>query len=250
MKITVITVCFNAIETLEDTLRSVFVQDYPNVEYILKDGGSTDGTLAVLEKYRSKLAHIITEPDAGMYDAYNVALKYATGDIISLLNADDMFANPEILSHVVRRFQTSRADAVYGDLIYVNRTFPDQVVRYWRSGFYRKDRFRMGWMPPHPSFFLKKEAYDLYGGFDTRLQSAADYELMLRMLYGKGLTASWLPEVLVRMRSGGKSNASLRGHLFANREDALAWRYNGLQPHPLTFLLKPLRKLPQFILKP
>ena len=250
MKITVITVCFNAIDTLEDTLRSVLTQDYPNVEYIVQDGGSTDGSLELLEKYRPRLARLISEPDAGMYDAYNKSLKYATGDVISLLNADDMYSTPEILSHVAQRFAATQADAVYGDLVYVDRNYANQVVRYWRSGFYRRERFRYGWMPPHPSFFLKKEAYDLYGGFDTRLHSAADYELMLRMLYKNGLTASWLPEVLVRMRSGGKSNATLRSHLVANREDAHAWRMNELRPHPLTFLLKPLRKLPQFIIKP
>jgi glycosyltransferase involved in cell wall biosynthesis len=250
MKITVITVCFNAIETLEDTLQSVLTQDYPHIEYIVQDGGSTDGSMELLERYRPMLARLISEPDMGMYDAYNKSLAYATGDVVALLNADDMFATPEILSHVARRFETSQADAVYGDLVYVDRAFANQVMRYWRSGFYRRERFRYGWMPPHPSFFLKRAAYEQYGGFDTRLQSAADYELMLRMLYKHGLSASWLPEVLVRMRTGGKSNASLKSHLVANREDASAWRLNKLSPHPLTFLLKPLRKLPQFLIKP
>lgn len=249
-KITVITVCFNAVETIEDTLRSVLTQDYPNVEYIVMDGGSTDGTLQILEQHRDKLAVLHSGPDEGMYDAYNKGLKLATGDIVSLLNADDVFANPQVLSRVAERFAQTCSDAVYGDLVYVDRNMPNQVLRYWRSGFYRRERFKLGWMPPHPAFFLKLEAYRTYGSFDTRLQSAADYELMLRMLYKNGLAASWLPEVLVRMRTGGRSNASLANRLFANREDAKAWQLNGLRPLPFTLWLKPLRKLPQFLIKP
>ena len=249
LTITVITACFNAADTLEDTLRSVLTQDWPNVEYIVMDGGSTDGSLAVLESYRDKIAHLRSAPDQGMYDAYNQGLKLATGEVVALLNADDMYANPSVLRRVAERFEQTLANAIYGDLVYVSRSDPNQVVRYWRSGFYRRERFKYGWMPPHPAFFLKRAAYEQHGGFDLRLHSAADYELMLRMLYKNGLTASWLPEVLVRMRSGGKSNATMGNRLSANREDAEAWRMNELQPLPFTFWLKPLRKLSQFIIK-
>lgn len=250
MKITVITACFNAEETLEDTLRSVLTQDHPDLEYIVMDGGSTDGSLQILERYQPQLTKLVSAPDEGMYDAYNRGLEYATGDVVALLNADDMYANPQVLSLVAERFRQTCADAVYGDLVYVGRENPSQVLRYWRSGFYRRERFKFGWMPPHPAFFLRREAYQRYGGFDTRLQSAADYELMLRMLYKHGLAAGWVPEVLVRMRSGGKSNATLSNRLFANREDRQAWVLNQIKPLPFTLLLKPLRKLPQFLIKP
>lgn len=246
MKITVITIAYNAAETIEATIQSVINQDYKNLEYIIVDGASKDNTLDIVRKYDSHISKIVSEPDTGVYDAMNKGLDLATGDVIAILNADDTYAHPQVLSRVVEALEASDADSCYGDLIYVDRTQADKTTRTWISGPYKKESFLNGWMPPHPSFFAKRKLYQDYGVFNTQLKTSADYELMLRFLFRYNATTVYINEVLVKMKVGGQSNASLKNRIKANQEDRLAWELNELKPGNLTLIKKPLRKIMQF----
>ncbi len=209
------------------------------------DGASTDGTPDIVRNY-GHVAHFISEPDRGAYDAMNKGIALARGSIIGLLNADDTYASPFALEWVAQCLRQTGAAALYADLQYVRRDDPGRIVRHWRSGLFHPERFRWGWMPPHPTFFTYKEHYQKLGGYDTRLRISADYELMLRFLYRHRLSVCYLPKVLVRMRTGGMSNASFRQRWRANQEDHLAWAFNGLKSGPFALWMKPLRKIPQF----
>lgn len=246
MKISIITACFNSERTIAGAIESVLSQDYRDVEYIVVDGKSSDRTLSVVEKYRSRITRVISEKDHGIYDALNKGIGLATGEVIGFLHSDDYYAHPGILSSVAAEFVSGNADSVYGDLQYVDKENPQRVIRHWKSGAYHKNIFLSGWMPPHPSFFLKRECYERFGTFNTSLKSAADYELMLRMLHKHGISTAYLPKVLVKMRVGGQSNASLINRIRANREDRKAWEINGLKPGLLTLWLKPLSKIKQY----
>jgi glycosyltransferase involved in cell wall biosynthesis len=247
MKISVITASFNNADTIEDTIKSVLSQDFPEIEYIIVDGASKDDTLKIAEKYKSKISKIVSEKDAGIYFALNKGIDFATGEIIAFLHADDMYANEKVLSDVMKVFSEKKADSVYGDLHYVDRVDTSKILRNWKSGEYKDGLFLKGWMPPHPAFFLKKSAYEKFGKFDTSFVSAADYELMLRMLHKNKISTNYLPEVIVKMRAGGTSNVSISNRIRANREDRLAWKINGLNPGMLTLIRKPLSKLKQFL---
>lgn len=244
LAVSIITVAYNSAETIRDTLESVRQQTYPHVEHIVVDGASTDGTADIAHSFRH-VARVVSEPDQGAYDAMNKGIALAQGDIIGLLNADDTYASPDAVRWMVDTLLQTGADACYADLQYVRRDRPNRIVRHWHSGPFRPERFRWGWMPPHPTFFTYKKYYEALGGYDPQLHLSADYELMLRFLYKHRLSAGYLPRVLVRMRTGGMSNASLRQRWRANREDRLAWQMNHLTPGPLTLWLKPLRKIPQ-----
>lgn len=244
MKVSVITVCFNAVHTIEATIQSVLEQQYSNLEYIVIDGGSTDGTQEKIKPYLSHIHTFISESDEGMYHALNKGIAACTGDVVALLHADDVYASPDVIAGVAQRIQ--HADAVYGDLMYVKRDNVNQVVRWWKSGTFNRSSFRWGWMPPHPAFFMRRELYHQYGFFNTEFKSAADYELMLRMMYKHHIRVVYWPQTLVKMRVGGKSNVTLSNRLRANQEDRMAWIVNGLTPYFFTLWLKPLRKIPQF----
>jgi len=250
MKISIITVVLNRVDYIEDCIKSVISQDYKDVEYIVIDGGSSDGTLNTIGKYESRISRLVSEPDNGMYDALNKGLRLASGAIIAFLHADDIFAHDQVLSKVAAIFRDTQTDAGYGDLLYVSRNDPTRVVRYWKSGSYNLRRFYWGWMPPHPTFFVKRSIYEKYGMFNLSLSSAADYELMLRFLFKRGITCTYIPEILVKMRTGGQSNVSLRNRIRAHRMDHRAWQVNGLRPYPWTILFKPLSKILQYIRKP
>jgi len=245
MLISIITASYNASTTIEDTLTSVANQLGVAVEHIIQDGASTDGTLAMVRQFAD--VRWYTEPDQGLYDAMNKGIARASGEIIGLLNADDFYPAPDILAAVAEQFRDPSVMAVYGDLDYVDAHHTDKIVRRWRSGAFRQKAFLYGWMPPHPTFFVRKQVYEQYGAFDLRFRISADYELMLRLLYQHQLEVAYLPRVLVKMRAGGVSNATWRQRWLANREDRLAWKVNGLKPYFFTRILKPLRKLGQFI---
>ena len=247
-RISIITVTYNASDHLRDCLDSVREQDV-DVEHILIDGASTDGTLNILDAYQDHLAHVTSEKDEGMYDAANKGIGLATGDVIGILNADDFYFSNDTLSKVVEAFSDEDVDAVYGDLVYVDRNNTGKVIRAWRSGEYQSCKFYQGWMPPHPTFFVRRRVYERYGLFNPELGTAADYELMLRMLLKHGIRAAYIPEILVKMRSGGMSNQSLAGRLKANRMDRKAWTVNDLSPHPWTLWMKPIRKIGQWVNK-
>lgn len=245
-KISVITVCFNASTSIRACLESVASQSV-DLEHIVIDGKSTDKTLTIVDEFRTDpRLRVISEPDNGIYDAMNKGIKLARGQIIGFLNADDRYASPNTLSSVVIALADPAADSCYGDLIYVSQANPQHIVRYWRSGSYNRRGFYFGWMPPHPTFYAKRAVYERYGSFNTALGSAADYEIMLRFLCKNGVSTTYIPEILVAMQTGGVSNRSLKNRIKANRMDRIAWQVNGLKPHPLTLVAKPLRKLGQF----
>lgn len=249
MKVSIITVCYNSEKTLKDTIDSVLEQDYDDIEYIIIDGKSTDGTIGLIESYDSQIDQFISEKDKGMYDALNKGIKMANGELIGILNSDDFYIDKKVISDLVKQIKSDDADALYADLYYVDAKDSSIVKRYWKSGTYKAGKFLKGWMPPHPTFFIKKWAYEKYGGFNLSLKSAADYELMLRMIHKEKVKLSYLPRVIVKMRIGGMSNSSIVNRLKANKEDQKAWKINELKPHPLTFLFKPMRKVFQFLRK-
>jgi glycosyltransferase involved in cell wall biosynthesis len=249
MKVSLITVCYNSADTIEDTIRSVVSQNYPNLEYIIVDGGSKDATLEVINRYKEHITKLVSESDKGIYDAINKGIKLATGDIVGILNSDDSYTDESVIKDVINTFASTGCDCCYADLQYVDRENQTIIKRNWVSGQYKQGMFYKGWMPPHPTFFIKKQYYDLYGDFNLTLKSAADYELMLRMLHFHKLKVSYIPRVLVKMRTGGKSNVTLLNRIKANREDKLAWQINGERPRFYTMLLKPLSKIGQFFMK-
>lgn len=248
MKISIITATYNSAATVRDTLLSIREQRHLDVEHILVDGRSTDRTLEIVSGF-SHVAKIISEKDKGIYDAMNKGISMATGEVVGILNSDDMYTDEQVLADVAKAFEDPRVMTVYADLQYVHPDNTGKVIRTWHSGLYQKRNFYFGWMPPHPTFFVRRSVYDLAGVFNLSLRSAADYELMLRILLKHGLTADYIPRVIVKMRAGGMSNASLWNRLRANKEDRLAWKLNGLEPYFFTLYVKPLRKIHQFIIK-
>lgn len=246
MKVSLITVTKNSERYLEDCLRSVREQDYPDIEHIIIDGASTDGTLSIVAKYPEHIAKWVSEPDYSMYDAINKGMRMATGDIIGTLNSDDMLAAPDIISRIVSVFEQQGVNAVYGDLVYVDQQRPEEVLRMWRGGSYNRHKFRFGWMPAHPTFYFKRSLLEKCGYYETHFFSAADYEFMTRYLYYYRVGAAYLPRLVVRMRSGGMSNGNIMRRLRANRRDYLAMRKNRV-PFPLVVsMLKPVIKLHQY----
>lgn len=249
MKVSIITIAFNSAETIEDTIQSVIAQDYDNIEYIIIDGGSNDDTLNIIEKYKDWIHKVISEPDKGIYDAMNKGVNNASGDLIGILNSDDFYAHSDVISKVVSKITEANTDSIYADLVYVDRNNTNDVTRKWISGSYEDGMFLKGWMPPHPTFFLKKICYDKYGTYTLKLKSAADYELMLRMLHKHKISTTYLPQIITKMRVGGESNVSIKNRIRANKEDAEAWRMNGLKPGAFTRFKKPLSKVKQFLKK-
>ena len=243
MKISIITPSYNSGNTIKSCLESIQQQTYKNIEHILIDGGSKDDTIGIAHTY-SHLTRIVSEPDQGIYDAMNKGIKLANGDIIGILNSDDVYTSQNVIQFVIDRFKNNKVDAVYGDLNYINQN--NKIIRKWRSGEYGQDSFLQGWMPPHPTFFIRRECYEKFGLYNTDFSISADYELMLRMLYKHNLKGAYIPKVLVSMLTGGQSNGSLRKRWMANREDRKAWEINGLKPGSLTLLKKPIKKLIQY----
>lgn len=247
MKISIITVCLNNRATICDTITSVLSQSCEDLEYIIVDGGSDDGTLAVLAEYGNRITRVISEPDHGMYDAMNKGIAVAGGDVIGILNADDVYVDSTVLVRVADLFKNPENDACYADLVYVDAS--GRTVRNWKAGEYVRRKMYTGWMPPHPTFFVRRSCYEQYGGYRTDMGTAADYELMLRYLLCHSITPAYLPGALVRMRIGGSSNCSTVHRLKAHVMDWRAWRVNALWPYPWTVPLKPLRKLGQRVVR-
>ena len=247
MKVSIITVTYNSVATLQDCISSIAAQTYPDIEHIIVDGNSTDGTMKIVQSSQSVAKHV-SEEDNGLYDAMNKGIGLASGDLIGILNSDDIFADFRVIEDVVG--QMKNKDALYSDLCYVDENDLEKVTRYWKSGGYNRNSFKRGWMPPHPTLFVRKELYQKYGLFNTNLVSAADYELMLRFLYKNSCSVAYLPRVTVKMREGGLSNQSLANRMRANKEDKKSWELNNLKMPALLPILKPLRKVHQFFTKP
>lgn len=247
LKISIVTAVYNNREVVVDAIESILAQSFSNVELVLIDGGSTDGTLDALATYRDRISVLTSEPDGGIYDALNKGIRLASGDVVGFLHSDDLLADEHALKRVADAFTDPEVDAVYGDLVYVRRGDPTEVVRYWRAGEFTVDVLGSGWMPPHPTFYVRRHLYDRLGGFDVTYRIAADYDCMLRFLT-KGIRVKYLPHLLVKMRMGGASNRSIGNMLLKSREDYRALKQNRIGA--LRALIgKNLRKLPQFFVR-
>lgn len=245
MKVSLITISFNSARLLEYSLRSVEAQTFPDIEHIVIDGGSTDGTLDIISRHRNRLAKVVSEPDKGIYDAINKGLRLATGDIIGILNSDDMLADVTTIETIVRKMENSGADVLYGDLIYCKSIAQhDSVIRYWRSNPFRPAGLKFGWMPPHPTLYLRRWMYEEMGEYDSTFSISADYDFMLR-LFSCRCTTVYLPNVLVYMSVGGVSNRNMHTMMLKTREDYRALRKNGIGGI-YTVIFKKLRKVYQF----
>ncbi|HEY8784073.1 MAG TPA: glycosyltransferase family 2 protein [Mucilaginibacter sp.] len=243
-KISLITVAFNAESTIDRCIQSVIAQSFKNFEYIIIDGGSTDKTIQIINKYINHVNIFESGPDAGIYDAMNKGIKLAGGDIIGMLNADDFFTDSNILSTVAGAFKQQKADIVYGDLDFVDTQ--DNIVRRWRSGEYTRGKFNWGWMPPHPTFYCKRELFLQFGFYSLEYGTAADYELMLRFMHRRDIKAFYIKKILIGMKIGGISNKSFGNRVNSLFFDLKAMRNNGILFPLITLLLKPFRKFCQY----
>jgi glycosyltransferase involved in cell wall biosynthesis len=249
MKVSIVTIALNAAETIEATINSVLSQDYKNIEYIVVDGGSTDGTLDIINRYKNKIAKVISEPDNGIYDAMNKGLRSSTGDILATLNGDDVYAEKTTVSRMAEFIESNGLDAAYGDMIYVDRRDSMHVKRFWQPGQYKRGAFCHGWVIPHPTFFCRKEIFEKHGYFNDKMQIAADFELMLRLIEKHRINIGYLPKVIVKMSTGGRANV-LQGIIQGNREIISSFRLNGLRLSPWFFVCKPITKMSQLFRKP
>ncbi len=252
MKISVITVTYNSAETIKDCLNSVLAQSSNIYEHIVVDGLSKDPTVKVVNSYKKKYADkkiklkVISEKDSGLYDAMNKGISLAQGDVVGILNSDDLYASKDIIKKVKDVFLSKKIDTLYGDLVYVKKNDTNKIVRYWCSGKFNKKRFYAGWMPPHPTFFVKKDIYIKYGLFNLSLPLAADYEIMLRFLLRYGVSTCYIPLTFVKMRLGGVSNKNIKNLIINYLENKKAWQLNFLKPRFYTIIMKRVLKLRQY----
>lgn len=249
MKVSIITATNNSEKTIEDCIKSLIGQVYMNIEFIIIDNNSTDSTLKIIERYKlkNKSIKLISESDNGLYDALNKGVSYASGDIIGFLHSDDLYFDCSSIFDVVSFFRDNKSDGVYGDLQYVNKENTDKVVRLWKSRVYHPKLLKMGWMPAHPTLFLKKHVYEKHGGFETSYKISADYDFMLRILKDKTLEFGYLPIVITKMRVGGASNRSLKNIIQKTREDYKVVSSNSIGGW-FSILLKNISKIKQFII--
>jgi glycosyltransferase involved in cell wall biosynthesis len=247
LRVSIITIVYNNRATFEECVNNVLSQSYKEIEYIVVDGGSNDGTIDIIQAYRERISQWISEPDHGIYDAMNKGIKMANGEVIGFLHSSDVYAHPRVIEGVVKVFENSNVSSVYGDLQYVDQKDLNRVIRHWKSSPYRRGKFKQGWMPPHPTFFVRREIYEKFGNFNTHFQIAGDYELMLRFLERYRISAVYIPEVLVKMRWGGISNGGVKNILVKSYEDYRAWGMNDLNGSVHTILFKNLCKIPQFL---
>ncbi|MFK7810066.1 MAG: glycosyltransferase family 2 protein [Saprospiraceae bacterium] len=229
MKVSIITATYNRVDTLKDTLESVLSQDYPNIEHIVIDGGSTDGTLELLEKYKGPTFKVKSESDKGVFDALNKGLAMATGDIVGFLHSDDFFASKNIISQVVDNMTSYQVDAVFGDVLFVDAKDISNRKRYYSSQDFTLEKFSETDMPAHPSFFTKRKYYEQYGNFNTSYTIAADLDLLIRFLYTHRLSYRYIDTLMVYMRTGGLSNATLKQRYILNKEAIQTCRANGIE---------------------
>jgi glycosyltransferase involved in cell wall biosynthesis len=242
-KVSIITVCFNSKKSIRDTIESVLSQDYPLLEYIIIDGGSTDQTMSIVKEYDDRVPIIVSEKDSGIYDAMNKGIALASGEIIGMLNSDDIYISRHVVSELIDKMQSENADSVFADLVIVDPDNLDKVLRYYDSSFFSPKKFRFGWMPAHPTFFVKKSLYDKVGPYSLDYKISADYEMLIRLLWVHRASYAYLKKPVVRMRYGGASTANLSRNILLNKEIVQACRANGISTNLFLVLLKIPTKL-------
>ena len=250
MSLSIITVCLNSVKTIGETLKSIGSQTYAEVEHVVVDGASIDGTVELVRGFSRKVARLISEPDRGLYDAMNKGIAIATGDIIGYLNSDDVYADDDVLQKVAKAFADVNVDACYGDLVYVQQDDIARVVRYWRSCPYSPGLIERGWMPAHPTFFIRRSILQELGGFNIHYRYHADFDLMVLLFLRSKIRCAYIPEILVRMRTGGKTNRSIRNVIRGNLESLESLRSHGAVVTPMFFVGKLLSRVPQFFRRP
>jgi glycosyltransferase len=246
MKISIITSVWNNKETIKDAIESVLSQTYKNIEYIVVDGASSDGTIEIVQKYRDNITKFISEKDSGIYDGLNRGISLATGDVVAFLHSDDIYANYTIIEEIAQQFESDESlDGIYGDLVYTPKNDTDKVLRYWKSKEFEIGLLSKGWMPAHPTLFLKREMYEKYGKFDLDFKIAADYDFMLRILKSN-INVKYFPKVIYKMRVGGESNKSIKNIILKSKEDLKALKKNNVGGI-FTLIIKNLSKIKQFV---
>lgn len=245
MKVTIITSCYNREQTIRGCIESVLSQDYPDIEYIVVDGASKDNSLNIINEYKDKISKIISEPDHGMYEAINKGIRAATGDVIGLVHSDDFLFSNQTVSHIVQRFEETHADFLYGDGLFVNPENTDKVVRNWIGGSYRLWKVRHGWLPLHPTCYVRRDVMERKGLYNESYKIAADSDFLFRYLLGGELSVTYLKEYIVRMRMGGLSTDSARRKQM-RKEDIRLYQSHGVNPI-ITKVEKMMWKIPQFI---
>ena len=242
-KLTIITVCYNSSQTIRETIESVLSQDYPTIEYLILDALSTDGTQEIIRSYGNQISRFISEKDDGLYHAMNKAIEMATGDVIGILNSDDLYESSDVLSRVMNEFTTKNVDCVFGDLYYFKTSKPNKVVRRYRGRNFSRNKIKLGILPPHPTFFVKRCVYEKFGKFDLQFKYASDFDLMVRFLYVHNISFSYLPVTMVKMRLGGISTGSLKRIVEINKEDIKSCKKNNVPTNFLLFHFKYFFKL-------
>jgi len=250
LKISIITVCYNSAETIEDTLRCIAGQTYQNVEYIVIDGGSTDGTMDIIKRYESHISILVSEPDKGIFDAMNKGWQRATGDVVAFLNSDDTYMHKDVLQEVAAVMADSDIDACHSDLIYVDRKDTDKIIRYWRGHEHRQGDCLNGWMPAHPTFFARRSLFERFGGFDIRYRKQADFVMAVSWFELHKIRSRYVNEIWTRMRTGGASNNSLRSIIKSNIDCYRACKELGFNVTPFFIVKKILSRFPQYWRKP
>ena len=245
MKVSIITACYNSTSTIEKTIESLAAQTYINIEYIVIDGKSKDDTIALIEKHEDVISHWISEKDKGIYDALNKGIKLSNGDVLGFVHSDDLLASPLIVSEIVEKISKENLDGVYGNLNYVQKSNVNKIVRKWKSNDFDYELLKKGWMPAHPTFFLKKSVYEKHGLFNLNYSISADYDFMIRVLSDKSLKFGYLPKVITKMRVGGESNRSLKNIILKTKEDYLIIKRNNIGNF-LTLIRKNITKIKQF----
>lgn len=246
-KVSIITVCYNSVVTIRDTIESVLAQNYPNIEYIIVDGASQDGTMRIVREYEDKIDVVISEPDKGIYDAMNKGIRAATGDVVGLLNSDDFYVDGSVVSRLFTCMAEAKADMVFADLVIVDPRNTERVTRYYDSSKFHAGRLRFGWMPAHPTLMVKKELYEVHGGFSLDYHIAADFEMVVRLFHTAGASYAYLPAVVIKMRAGGLSTSGIKSSWMLNKEIVRACQASGLETSLLRVFLKIPAKLMEYI---
>ena len=247
--VSIITVVRNNSDTIEHCIKSVLAQNFPNIEYIIIDGNSTDGTLEIIKKFRSKIYRVISENDKGIYDAFNKGIKIANGDIIGMLNSDDFFYDDNVIQEIVEKFRTLNFDILYGNMEIVYKNDLNKIYRYWAGGRFLPFKLKLGWMPPHPSCYINKDVYSKYGLYDDKYKISGDYDFLIRIFKVKNLSISYLNKTLIKMRHGGKSNKNIYLFILKKYEDYKALKKNKIL-FPLNALFwKSFIKIPQLFIR-
>lgn len=250
MKVSIITVVYNNKVTITDAIESVLSQDYLDIEHIIIDGLSTDGTQEIIRSYGDKITHFVSEKDNGIYDAMNKGITLASGDIVGILNSDDFYVNHGVISTIVKEFEAKNVDSVFADLVFIKKEAPQKIVRYYDSSYCNPKRFSYGWMPAHPTFFVKRDIYSRYGLFKTDYKIASDYELFTRFLVKYKISYSYIPKVIIKMRTGGISTKGFKSSWILNKEVVRACAENGIKTNIFKIYSKYFIKVFQLLRRP